>query len=131
MSESNAATRNPDCARQSRAGNVFTGLIVIAVGLAFLAANFGIDLPFFGWHNWWALFILIGAVAPASRAFDRYRDVGTIDAQVAHALLSALAIVTIALIFLLDASFGVWWPVFLVIGGLSMLTSGGKRRNRQ
>ncbi len=131
MNEANAARHNSDCARKSRAGEVFTGLIVIAVGLVFLADNFGIDLPFFGWHNWWAMFILIGAVAPAGRAIDRYRSVGALDGQVVHALLSALAIVVVALIFLLDASFATWWPVFLVIGGLSMLVPGGKRPDRQ
>ena len=131
MNESNTATRNPDCARQGSVGNVFSGLAVIAVGMVFLAANFGIRLPIFGWHNWWALFIVFGAVAPVGRAIDRYRSVGAVDGQVAHALLSALAIVVVAMIFLLDASFARWWPVFLVIGGLSMLTAGPRRPDRQ
>ncbi|HEY2344305.1 MAG TPA: hypothetical protein VGH80_00330 [Xanthomonadaceae bacterium] len=117
--------------RKGRAGDVIGGLVLILIGLVFLADNFNIDLPLFGWHNWWALFILVGAAAPASRAIDRYRSVGAFDAQVAHSLLSAAAVVAVALIFLLDASFGVWWPIFLVIGGLSMLVSGGRRRDRR
>jgi hypothetical protein len=116
--------------RKSRIGEVVTGLVVIVIGLVFLADNFGIDLPFFGWHDWWALFILIGAAAPAGRAVDRYRSVGTIDAQVAHSMLSAIVVIAVALIFLLGASFGRWWPIFMVIGGLSMLVSGGKGRDR-
>ena len=107
------------------------GSIVILVGLLFLADNFGISLPVFGWHNWWALFILIGAAAPAARAFDRYRNVGSVDARVAHALVSAFGIVAIALGFFLDVSFAKWWPIFLVIGGLSMLVSGGKGRDNR
>jgi hypothetical protein len=130
MNEANTSTGNPASERKSRIGEVATGSVVILIGMIFLANNFGIDFPFFGWHNWWALFILVGAASPAARAFDRYRSVGTIDAQVAHSMFSALAIVTVALIFLLDASFATWWPIFLVIGGLSMLVPGGRNRSR-
>jgi len=130
MNKVNAATGNPPSQPRSRVGEVATGSVVILIGLVFLANNFGIDFPFFGWHNWWALFILIGAASPAARAFDRYRSVGTIDTQVAHSLVSVLAVITVALIFLLDASFATWWPVFMVIGGLSMLVPGGTRRDR-
>jgi hypothetical protein len=130
MNDVNASTSNPVSQPKSRVGDVVTGLIVILIGLVFLGENFGIDFPFVGWHNWWALFILIGAAAPAARAFERYRMVGRVDAQVAHAMVSALAVVTVALIFLLDASFAQWWPIFVVIGGLSMLVPGGKRRDR-
>jgi len=130
MNEVNAATGNSPSRPRSRVGEVATGVIVILIGLVFLANNFGIDFPFFSWHNWWALFILVGAASPAARAFDRYRSVGTIDAQVAHSMVSALAIVAVALIFLLDASFATWWPIFVVIGGLSMLVPGGRRRDR-
>lgn len=130
MSPIDASMRNPDTGSRSRTGEVVAGLIVILVGLVFLADNFDIDLPLFGWHNWWALFILIGAAAPASRAIDRYRQVGAIDAQVAHVMVSALAVIAVALMFMLNASFSLWWPIFLVIGGLSMLVPGGRRRNR-
>jgi len=130
MNEIDATAGNSPSQRRSRVGEIATGVIVILVGLVFLANNFGIDFPFFGWHNWWALFILVGAASPAARAFDRYRSVGTIDAQVAHSMVSTLAIVAVASIFLLDASFATWWPVFLVIGGLSMLVSGGRSRKR-
>ena len=128
MNDVDASASNSSSQHKSRIGEIVAGLVVILIGLVFLADNFGIDFPFFGWHNWWALFILIGAAAPASRAIDRYRSVGTIDAQVAHSMISALAVVAVAMIFLLGASFGTWWPILLVIGGLSMLVSGGRRR---
>jgi len=131
MNNIDASTASSSAPRKNRIGEVVAGLVVIGIGLVFLADNFGVDFPFFGWHNWWAMFILIGAAAPASRAIDRYRSVGTIDAQVAHSMISALAVVAVALIFLLDASFGKWWPIFLVIGGLSMLVSGGRHNDRK
>ncbi len=130
MNDVNPSSGNPALERNSRIGKIVSGLILILIGLVFLADNLHVDLPLFGWHNWWALFILIGAASPAGRAIDRYRSVGAIDAQVVHSMLSALAVVTVALIFLLDASFALWWPVFLVLGGLSMLVAGGKRRKR-
>jgi hypothetical protein len=113
-----------------RAEDVATGVVIICIGLAFLAGNLGIHLPFLHWDNWWALFILIGAVAPATRAIARYRSVGTIDARVAHWVLSSLGTVVVALMFLLDVSLETWWPVFVVLGGLCMLVPGSRRRDR-
>lgn len=131
MSDIDASTVNSSSPHRSRVGEVVMGLVMILVGLIFLADNFGIDFPFFRWHNWWALFILIGAARPAARAIDRYRSVGAIDAQVVHSMISALAVVAVALVFLLDLSFALWWPVFIIIGGLCMLLPSGRDRNRK
>jgi len=59
------------------------------------------------------------------QAVSFYRKEG-MGAAVANSLVSAGAIVFIALMFLLDLSFGTWWPMFVIIGGLYMMTS----RNR-
>ncbi len=116
---------------KSRVGEVVAGLVVILVGLIFLADNFGIDFPFLGWHNWWAVFIMIGAGSPAGHAIDRYRQVGAIDAQVVHSMISALAVVAVALMFLLDLSLARWWPSFIIIGGMCMLFRRGKGSDRK
>ena len=79
MNEIGTSPPNPNMPRKSYAGGTFTGLVVIIVGLGFLAGNFGIHLPLFAWHNWWALFILVGAAGPASHALRRYRDTGAVD----------------------------------------------------
>ncbi len=123
MDSIDARPCNTRLSRGNGTGRVFTGLAIIVVGLVFLADNFGIRLPLFAWQNWWALFIIVGAAAPLDRALQRYRNVGTLDAQVVNSLLSALAIVMVALMFLLDLSFGRWWPLFLILGGLHMLVS--------
>jgi hypothetical protein len=130
MDKTNASTANDSPQRKSRIGEIAGGLIVIGIGLVFLADNLDIAVPFFGWHRWWALFILFGAAAPAGRAIDRFRETGGVDAQVMHSLISALAVVAVATIFMLDASFAMWWPVFVILGGLSMLLSSDRRRQR-
>jgi hypothetical protein len=122
------ASRSQPRSRIEEAG---AALVIIAIGVAFLAGNLGFHLPFLAWHNGWALFILFGAVAPASRAVARYRVAGRVDAIVAKSLLSAGVAAAIAAMFLLDVSFGVWWPVFLVIGGLYMLIPGGNPKSSQ
>ena len=130
MNDIDATLCNSASRRESRVGEVVAGLIAILIGFVFLADNFGIEFPIFGLHNWWAVFILVGAVAPASRAVRRYRSIGAVDARAAHWMLSAATAVTVGLMFLLELSFAQWWPIFVVIGGFSMLISGGRRRDR-
>lgn len=103
---------------------VVPGLLVIAVGVLFLLDNFGIDLAFFDFHDWWAWLILVAAISPLSHALQRYRSVGTVDGVVLHSLLSATAIVMVALMFILELSWARWWPIFVIYGGLCMLSRG-------
>ncbi|MGH8401393.1 MAG: LiaF transmembrane domain-containing protein [Gammaproteobacteria bacterium] len=108
------------------AGGLVTGIIVIIVGVFFLLDNLGIDFGFMRYHNWWALFILIGAVGPLSYAVQRYRKQGKMDAMVLHSVVSSVSIITVALIFLLDLSWNLWWPLFIIYGGLYMLVNHWK-----
>jgi len=109
---------------------VIPALLVVAVGLVFLCGNLGVRIPFLDWANWWAWFILLGAAWPLSEAWARYRSVGTVDGAVAQSLLSALAIVIVAVIFILGLSWGKWWPLFVIYGGLCMLVRDPRRRRR-
>lgn len=101
------------------------GLAIVVIGGLLLARNLGFELFFLDFHNWWAFFILLAALGPLQQAVSFYRKEG-LGAAVANSLVSATAIVFIALMFLLDLSFGTWWPIFVIIGGLYMMTS----RNR-
>lgn len=104
-----------------------TGLVIILVGIAVLLWNFNIRLPFMQYQNWWALFILIGAVGPLSYAVHRYREKQRVDGAVLHSLVSAAAIVVVALMFLLSLDWTLWWPVFIIIGGCYMLANHWRR----
>lgn len=108
-------------------GGVIPALLVIAFGVFFLLDNLGINVAFFDRHNWWAWFILIAAVSPLSDAVRRYRGSGTIDGAVLHSLLTAAAIIMVALIFIMELSWQQWWPVFVIYGGLCMLVRGRRR----
>lgn len=108
----------------------FPALPVIALGIFFLLGNLGIDLPLFNNANWWAWFILLGAAWPLYDAIERYRADGAINGEVLHSLFAATAIVMVALMFILSLSWQVWWPLFVIYGGLSMLVGGPRRHWR-
>ncbi|MEO8810946.1 MAG: hypothetical protein ABI386_11945 [Rhodanobacter sp.] len=103
---------------------VMPALIVIAAGAFFLLGNLGYDLGFYDRNNWWAWLILIAAAVRLAEAAQRYRDLGRIDGGVLHSVFTALVIVMVALMFILSLSWSVWWPVFVIYGGLCMLARG-------
>lgn len=107
---------------KSRSGTWALGLAVVLVGGVLLARNLGVDFFFLHLDNWWALFILVAAVGPLQQAYVIYRREGW-SMSVANSLVSAAFILAIALIFLLDLSFFTWWPIFVILGGLSMMTN--------
>ncbi|BFI96559.1 MAG: hypothetical protein RSP_20690 [Rhodanobacter sp.] len=123
-----------DAGTDSRAGyghHILPALLVVAMGLIFLVLNLGVRIPFLDSANWWAWFILAGAVWPLSEAWTRYRAVGRLDAALAHSLLNALGIVIVAGIFILGLSWATWWPVFVIYGGLCMLVRDPQRERRR
>lgn len=110
---------------RSTAGNWALGLAIVVIGGLLLARNLGYELFFLDFHNWWAFLIMLAAIGPLQQALSYYRKEG-LSANVVNSLVSSAAIIFVALMFLLDLSFWVWWPVFIIIGGLYMMTS----RNR-
>lgn len=107
---------------------LFPALFVIALGVLFLLRNLGYAFDFFEFHNWWAWLILIASVAPLTRAYESYRATGKLDGVVVHHLFVAGAIIVVAVLFLLDLDWGRWWPLFVILGGLSMLARGDRPR---
>ena len=100
---------------------IFPAVGIIAVGVLFLLGNLGYNFGFFYHGNWWAWFILIGALAPLTRAYEVYQARGKIDGDVVHFLLAAGAVTLVAVMFLLNLDWAVWWPLFLILGGLFTL----------
>ena len=96
-------------------------MAVITVGVILLMSNLGVKIPFLHSSNWWAWLILTAALAPLSRAFEVFRARGKVDAEAGHSLLSAGAIILVAVMFLRDLDWQVWWPLFVILGGLFTL----------
>ena len=97
------------------------GLVLIAVGLVFLLQNAGLPVLV---GNWWALFILIPALATFAAAWTLYQQDGQVTPRVVGLVTVGLVPLTVALIFLFNFDFGSAWPVLLVVLGAGMLLRG-------
>ena len=96
------------------------GLALIGLGVVFLIQNYlGREI-----HNWWALFIVIPVFFTLERGYASLQDGRS--AEAIGQLMGGLVLVALIVIFLLELPFGQLWPIFLIIGGLSLLFS---RRN--
>ncbi len=112
--QANAAEESPE--REDHSW--IPGVALILLGVIFLFDNaFGVELI----DNWWALFILIPAVANLNRAWQRYRRAGRWTSSARSALTGGLLIGAVALIFLFDLSWSLFWPVLLIILGAGIL----------
>ncbi len=96
------------------------GVVLLVLGLVFLLNNLGITG--FALDNWWALFILIPAVASFSTAYRAYQgNGGHMNESVRGPLVGGLILSVVAAVFLLNLSWSVIWPVFLIIIGVGAL----------
>ena len=105
-------------------GGWVSGLLLVALGLLFLAQNAGYFTEF---ANWWALFLLLPAAAFLSAAFATYRRHG--DSWTGEAiapLLGSGLFVALAAAFLLELDLSLLGPILLIAGGLLLLL--GARR---
>lgn len=99
------------------------GLIIIVIGVAFLLRNFGwVEWPLF--ENWWAIFILIPALASLGNAWRSYQVQGHLTGEVIGSLIGGCTLLLVALVFLLQLNWGAIWPVFLILAGLGILLRG-------
>lgn len=104
--------------RHGSDSNWIPGLILIGLGLVFLLNNF-FDIDFF--DNWWALFILIPAVANLNNAWRQYREAGRWNDAAIGSLTGGILIGFVALIFLFELSWSMFWPILLIILGAGIL----------
>jgi len=105
------------------------GVVIVIIGGLLLANNLGYDLGLERLQNWWALLLLIPAVGKFHEAWTCLRAGFSLGhASVREPLITGLACVLVAVIFLMGLSWRTWWPVFLILGGLSLLMSGSRSR---
>lgn len=99
-------------------GGLWFGVVLIFLGTVFMLQQLGVVGRGF---NWWAIFILIPALGVLSGAWALYQRSQRFDAGVRSSLGSGLVILTVALMFLLDFSWGIWWPLMLIVPGIALL----------
>lgn len=105
-------------------------VVIIAIGVFFLLNNLGMHFHFLLPDKWWAWLILLAAVAPLTRAWQAWQARGRFDREIAYDLLTASAIVLVAVLFLADLDWGIWWPLFVILGGLYVLADRPRRQRR-
>jgi hypothetical protein len=105
---------------QRRPHGITGGLILIALGVIFLLQQWG----HFDLQNWWAIFILIPALSSFASTYAIYQHTGTVNRAVIGNFFGAVMILTVAFIFLFNLSWGVFWPFFIILPGLSMFLTG-------
>jgi hypothetical protein len=95
-------------------------MALILLGILFIVQRMGIVQI----RNWWALFILIPAFSSFAAAVSLYRRQGYFSYGVRNSLVGGLFPLAVALLFLFDLSWAVFWPVFIILGGISILSNG-------
>ncbi len=100
--------------------NWIAGVVLIGIGIIFLISNTT------SWHldNWWALFIMIPAISNFSKAWGSYRRHGRFTRSARGSLTGGLILTLVSSAFLFNLDWGLIWPLFLIIGGLSALMGG-------
>ncbi len=96
-------------------------LAFIAIGAILLLGNF--EVLQIG-DNWWAFFFLI-PIANFAANFRRHRQNsgGKFSAEMRNTLIGLISMTFVMCVFLFDWNWRAIWPVFLIIGGLSILLS--------
>lgn len=93
------------------------GIVLVLLGLVFLAQNFGYVMP----DNWWAVFLLIPAVGAFIAASEVYRAHGQLGGEGTAALLGGIVFAGMAVMFFFDIGWGLFWPLILIAIGAGIL----------
>jgi hypothetical protein len=99
--------------------SIVTGIVIIIIGAIFLLGNFNvIEIG----DRWWALFFLIPISFIVSDIWRRRQNnQGKIPASARGSFIGLIVLSVVMFTFLLDLDWGVIWPVFIIIGGLSLI----------
>ena len=95
------------------------GAILILIGVILLLQNVNILTL----TNWWALFILIPALSSFANGWTEYRQASALNAHASRSLIGAIFLMVLSFAFLFGINTAYFWPVILILGGLSLLAS--------
>jgi cation transport ATPase len=93
------------------------GGILILAGIFIMLQN----LTSFKLENWWALFILIPALAAFGNTWRAYQNDGRLSAPARASFISGVILTLITAIFLLGLNWTILGPVLLILAGVGLL----------
>jgi len=101
--------------------SIITGIVIIIIGTIFLLENFNvIEIG----ERWWALFFLIPISFMVSDIWRRRQNnQGKIPVTARGSFIGLIVLSVVMFTFLLELDWAVIWPVFIIIGGLSLILS--------
>ena len=101
----------------------WSGLSLVVLG----GALFLLSVLQVSFDNWWALFVLMPALALflGGRVVPRGRN-GRFSLLSRLLFASALVVLVVALMFMVNLNWSVWWPLMLVAPGSALLIVGGR-----
>lgn len=100
-------------------GRFWGGVVLIGLGIIFLAQEIGIAINFF--DNWWALFILVPGIGMLVRIWTQYQQTGEIADDDRGQAMGGVMMILVGSIFLFGLDWSKVWPLFLIIPGLGLL----------
>jgi len=96
---------------------LIAGLGLIVLGVAFILENAGVMV----YSSWWAMFLFIPAIGSFAAAWKTYQADGVLSGAVRSEIIAGLVISFIAVMVLFNLNWGLLWPIFIIIAGVSML----------
>jgi hypothetical protein len=115
---SSRAQRRAERRAARQAGGAWVGgLVLIGLGAIFLLQNAGALYL----QNWWALFILIPALASFGAAYAEYRAGGRLNARARGSVIAGLVFTALAAVFLFNLNFSLVLPAVLILAGVGLL----------
>lgn len=106
-----------------RTSNWTFPVMLILFGSVFLLSNLGI----LALHNWWALFLWLPAVGALEKAWYTWQTRGRVTRRVRRHLTGAAIWGILGLVFLFDLSWGLIWPLLIIVWGVGLLFQGLNR----
>lgn len=122
MEEQPVGTQTPVPAKpKKKSSGVIWGLIFIIGGIILFTQQLGWLGPR---YNWWALFILVPALASFGGAFTAFQETGKFNAGVRGGIGGGIVLLTLSFMFLIGLDWAKWWPLMVLAGGLSIFLEG-------
>lgn len=106
--------------KKTGSDSLWLGVVLIVLGAIFFAQQFGN----FKLHNWWAIFILIPAFSAFAAGIRMWQKDRRFHFGVWSTFYGGVFPLMVALMFLFDLDWGLYWPVFVIVPGIGTMISG-------